>query len=320
MHKDLVLGFDIGGTSTRALLATLDGERVGAAQGPGGNPTSHGLPASLKAIGEAAAAAIGDHDPARIRALHLGLAGGQPYEDPANRAQLSQVWTGLGIDAPVAIDTDLTVAFAAATPAPTGTVAIGGTGAIAAAIEDRHLTGRADGYGWLLGDEGSGYWLGRQAARVALKVLDGHLPTGPLAEAVITAAWPGPTRPATRELIDVIAHRPPLQLAAYARLVTTAADNGDPQATALLDEAATLLTTTIASVRHTGADTPIVLGGSLLTETTRVGIGVRTQLTARFPTAPLHTARDGAAGAAWLAAYPYLPDAVAAHGVFTAGG
>lgn len=319
MHKDLVLGFDIGGTSTRALLATLDGKHVGAAQGPGGNPTSHGLEASLAAIGDAAREAIGEADPARIRAIHLGMAGGQPYEDPANRAQLSAVWTGLGLDAPVAVDTDLTVAFAAATPAPSGTVAIGGTGAIAAAVDDRRLTRRADGYGWLLGDEGSGFWLGKQAARTALKVLDGSLPSGPLAEAVIAAAWTRPGRPDIRELIDVIAHRPPLELAGYARLVTTAADEDDAQAIALLDEAAKLLSSTIASVRETRADTPIVLGGSLLTGGTRVGAGVRERLAELFPTAPVHTARDGAAGAAWLAAMPYVDDPAGVHHAFTGG-
>ncbi|HEY1174717.1 MAG TPA: BadF/BadG/BcrA/BcrD ATPase family protein, partial [Phytomonospora sp.] len=316
MHKDLVLGFDIGGTSTRALLATMDGHRVAAAQGPGGNPTSHGLDASLKAIGDPAAKAVDPAHAARIRGLHLGIAGGQPYEDPANRARLSAVWTHLGIDAPMEVDTDLTVAFAAATPAPSGTVAIGGTGAIAAAVEDRRLTGRADGYGWLLGDEGSGYWLGRQAARVALKALDGHLPSGPLAEAVIAAAWPKPTRPLTRELIDVIAHRPPLELAEYARLVTAADDAGDEQAAALLDEAAALLTATITSVREPGADTPIVLGGSLLTGDTRVATGVRARLADLFPGAPVHTARDGAAGAAWLAALPHIEDGPAVHAAF----
>jgi len=319
MPKDLVLGFDIGGTSTRALLATLDGKHVGAAQGPGGNPTSHGLEASLTAIENAAREAIGGADATRIRAVHLGMAGGQPYEDPANRARLSTVWTRLRVDAHVTVDTDLTVAFAAATPAPSGTVAIGGTGAIAAAVGDRRLTRRADGYGWLLGDEGSGFWLGRQAVRTALKVLDGRLPSGPLAEAVIAAAWTRAGRPDIRELIDVIAHRPPLELAGYARLVTTAAEAGDERAVALLDEAAGLLSETIASVREAGAETPIVLGGSLLTGGTRVGAGVRARLAELFPTAPVHTARDGAAGAAWLAAAEYIEDPAGVHHAFTGG-
>ncbi|MEV0647034.1 BadF/BadG/BcrA/BcrD ATPase family protein [Phytomonospora sp. NPDC050363] len=317
MRKDLVLGFDIGGTSTRALLATMDGTPAGTGRAGGGNPTSHGVEASIAAIGAAAREALGDTDPARVRAGHLGLAGGQPYEEPGNRARLDHLWTALGLDAPFAVDIDLTVAFAAATPTPDGTVAIGGTGAIAAAVEQRRLTRRADGYGWLLGDEGSGFWLGRQAARTALKAVDGFLPTGPLAEAVIAEAWPHPRRPAIRELVDVLARRPPLELAAYAPLVTAAAGAGDPQATAILDEAARLLSATIASIRDDSADTPIVLGGSLLTAGTPVGASVRARLAELFPTATIHTARDGAAGAAWLAALPYLADPEAAHKAFT---
>ncbi|WP_228564599.1 BadF/BadG/BcrA/BcrD ATPase family protein, partial [Catenulispora rubra] len=80
---------------------------------------------------------------------------------------------------------DVTVAFAAGTPAPDGTLLVSGTGAVAARMHDRLPVHFRDGYGWLLGDEGSGFWIGRQAARAALAAADGRRPMAELATSVL---------------------------------------------------------------------------------------------------------------------------------------
>lgn len=315
MRSDLVLGFDIGGTSTRALTASLSGRRLGTGAAPGGNPTSHGTETALANIADAAAQALSNVDPARVAAVHIGLAGGEPLQHGHGKAALDAVFTTLGVPtaSPVTCGPDAIVAFAAGTPSPDGTIAIGGTGALAAGITGHEMTTRGDGYGWLLGDWGSGFWLGKRAVRATLLAIDGHAPLGPLAHAVLTEAWTGTGTPTSRRLIDVIMRRPHMTLATYAPLVTTAADAGDPAATALLEEAAAHLVTTIASVHDNGEHTPIVLAGSLLTAGTVVGTRVRERLTEIFPAAPLSTASDGVGGAAWLAARGLVTDPGALH-------
>ena len=68
----------------------------------------------------------------------------------------------------------LTRRSASGTSAPRGAVLIAGTGTIAAWIADGEVTHRIDGHGWLVGDDGSGFWLGRQAVRAVLAELDGR--------------------------------------------------------------------------------------------------------------------------------------------------
>ncbi|GLZ78779.1 N-acetylglucosamine kinase [Actinorhabdospora filicis] len=315
MRSDLVLGFDIGGTSTRALTATLTGERLATGTAPGGNPTSHGTDTALAHIAQAAAHTLTGIDPTRVAAVHIGLAGGEPLQHGPGKTALDTVFTTLGVPTttPVTCGTDLIVAFAAGTSSPEGTIAIGGTGAVAGGVAGHELISRGDGYGWLLGDAGSGFWLGKRAVRATLEAIDGHAPIGPLAKAVLAETWNEPGEPTSRRLIDVVMRRPHMTLAAHARLVTTAATDGDPVAIALLEQAAAHLAATIISVRDTRERTPIVLAGSLLTAGTAVGTGVRDRLTRAFPDAPLLTGTDGVAAAAWLAARDLVDDPTALH-------
>lgn len=81
---------------------------------------------------------------------------------------------------------------------------VAGTGAIAAEVRDLRLDRVADGHGWLLGDAGSGFWLGREAVRGLLADLDaGRAPT-PLGRQVLTdllgapEVAPAPATPSTR--------------------------------------------------------------------------------------------------------------------------
>ena len=179
----LVLGGDLGGTSTRILIADHDGTVVGRGAAGGGNPTSH--PASAAAaLGQALQQALSGLDPSRVRAAVIGAAGGSALSDPAVRAQFDAAWTGAGLDCRADYIGDLEVAFASGTPEPDGTVLIAGTGSAAGVVVDHRLTRTADGHGWLLGDDGSGFWLGREAVRSVLRALDLGEPTGALGAGV----------------------------------------------------------------------------------------------------------------------------------------
>jgi N-acetylglucosamine kinase-like BadF-type ATPase len=301
----LVLGGDVGGTSTRILVAGRDGTPVARATTGGGNPVSHPDTAAA-ALGDALRAALADVDPARIRVAVVGLAGSSALDQPHVRAAFERAWTGARVTCTPTYVSDLAVAFAGGTPEPDGTVLVAGTGAVAGAVRDRRVVRTADGHGWLLGDDGSGFWLGREAARATLRALDEDEPPGPLAAAVLrelgaeeaAAASGAPERRAM--VIQTVHSRPPVRLADLAPLVGAGCDAGDPMAQRIADDAARLLTGTVGRVRPDEESTPIVLAGGLARADGPVGARLRELVRARFA-GDVVSAADGVAGAAWLA-------------------
>ncbi|MEU4554455.1 N-acetylglucosamine kinase [Micromonospora violae] len=308
MSDTVVVGLDVGGTSTRAAVLTLTGQRVGTGRAGGGNPTSHGAERAAAELLTALREALADVDPTRVAAGTIGLAGaGRLLADPAGRAAFDRAWHDAGLRCPYEVHGDALVAYASGTASPDGTILIAGTGAITAQVHELRLDRIADGHGWLLGDAGSGFWLGREAVRRLLADLDAGRAPGTLATTVLTELLgsaeiaPRP-RASVDATIQAVTRRPPIELARLAPLVVDAATHGDPVATALLAEAAAHLVDSVGRIRPDGAVTPVVLGGGLLTGDTPLATAVRAEVGRRWPAAPLRTAGDGAAAAAWLAA------------------
>ncbi|HEX7745661.1 MAG TPA: BadF/BadG/BcrA/BcrD ATPase family protein [Micromonosporaceae bacterium] len=321
MRTSLVLGLDVGGTSTRAVLASIDGKRVGTGRAGGGNPTTHG-PAAAGHLKAALGEALTGVEPAAVRAGTIGLAGGARLgADPDARTAFDRVWRDAGLRCEYAVVSDALAAYAAGTPAPDGTVLIAGTGAIAAEICDLAVARVADGHGWLLGDAGSGFWLGREAVRRTLADLDAGREPAPLSRLVLRQLLgaAAPAEPSSRAMVEsvvqAVTRRPPVELAALSNLVMRAYAAGDAGAREIVDEAARLLSASIARIRPADAVTPVVLGGGLLTTDTPLARAVSREIDRRWPAAPRRLARNAAAGAAWLAArgLPEVTDPLALH-------
>ncbi|MFF5296527.1 N-acetylglucosamine kinase [Paractinoplanes globisporus] len=290
---NLVVGVDAGGTASRAVVATLSGEVVGRGVAGPGNPISSG-PAAALAVGAALRDALSTVDPSEVVGGVLGLAGTSAVSAPTIATAFADMWAGLGLSCPMRIVGDVVTAFAGGTPSPSGSVLIAGTGAIAARLENHEIVAEADGLGWLLGDEGSGRWIGLQALRHAVR--DWH---SPFAKSV--AAHAGATSPD-----DLVAWAQSLPLAdidALSPVVCTAARAGDPTAHTIVTAAVSCLLTTLDVA--TAAPGPVVLAGGLLSGDTLVRDGVLAALDARH--VPTGTSRDPAAAAAWLAARPLTP-------------
>ncbi|QKW40911.1 ATPase [Actinomadura sp. NAK00032] len=167
-----MVGIDAGGTKTRCVVLTLGGALAGSGTGPGANPNSGGDTAG--ALTTALREALGDLDRTHILTGVFGIAGAGSAGRPAAVAAARQAWQGVGLRGSPAVVTDIAVAFAAGTSEPKGIVVFSGTGAGAAVISDGTIVQRADGYGWLVGDEGSAVWLGKEAVRAALAAYDGR--------------------------------------------------------------------------------------------------------------------------------------------------
>jgi N-acetylglucosamine kinase-like BadF-type ATPase len=288
----LVLGVDIGGTSTRALVTTVAGVRVASGRAGAGNPVTVEAPHAAANLATALRRALSTVDPADIRAVVVGAAGA------ANPEPVRRVVHAAGITCPVRVVGDAVTAFAAGTDEPTGTVLVCGTGAVAARVEAGALTRTADGLGWLLGDLGSAFWIGREAAVATANQRYDGAPESPLTRAVATALRPGtPTGVSTVDgdaIVTAVYRREPRDLAALAPLVTGAA--ADHRARTILDGAAHHLFATVSRILGDG---PLVLAGGVL----RHCDPVRKELLRRLgPRVPVRIAGAGEVGAARLAA------------------
>jgi N-acetylglucosamine kinase-like BadF-type ATPase len=321
MTDAMVLGLDVGGTSTRAAVVSLTGERLGGGRAGGGNPTSHGAERAAEQLRIALAAALTGLDPRRVRAGVIGLAGaGRLLTDSATRSAFDRAWRDVGLTCPYETVGDALVGYASGAAEPDGTILIAGTGAIAAEVRDLTLGRTADGHGWLLGDAGSGFWLGREGVRHTLAALDSATPPDRLGTLILTELLgsaevaPRP-RDTVDALVQAVTRRPPVELARLAPLVLDAARAGEPPAAAIVAEAADRLTASVSRIRSADDASPIVLGGGLLTGDTPLARAVRPVLAARWPEAPLRDAGDGALAAAWLAArtLPEVTDPAALH-------
>ncbi|MGV9778560.1 N-acetylglucosamine kinase [Streptosporangium sp. NPDC003464] len=298
----LVIGVDGGGTSTRCVVATESGEVVGRGYGRGANALSAADPGG--SLRTALRAALETLDPGRVAGGVFGLAGAGSAREQAE-AVATRAWQAAGLAGRPSVVPDMLAAFAGATEEPSGAVLIAGTGAVAARIEDRRLVRRVDGHGWLLGDEGSGTWIGRRAVRAVLAALDGRAAPTALHRGTLGGA---PAHQIVSMVHQGIAEDGPAWLARLAPEVESAAAAGDAAAVAILEEAARRLAGTVRSLGP--GPGPLVLAGSLLTEPTLLAAEVRAKLEGGV----VVPARDSAAGAAALALHgPGVHPAPGAH-------
>jgi N-acetylglucosamine kinase-like BadF-type ATPase len=282
----LVLGIDIGGTSTRALVTTVAGERVAFGSAGAGNPVTVPAPVADASLRAALAGALSHVDPRRIGAVVAGAAGA------SHPAPVEKALRDAGITCSVSVVGDAVTAFAAGTDETAGTVLIAGTGAVAARVEGGDLVRTADGLGWLLGDLGSAFWIGREAAVVTADQRYDDAPESSLTRAVATAL--GVSAQDGDAVVTAVYRRAPRDLAALAPLVTAAAP--DPRARAILEGAASHLHATLSRVLGDG---PLVLAGGVL----RHSAPVREALLRRLgPHVRVSLAGPGEVGAARLAA------------------
>lgn len=284
---ELVVGVDAGGTASTAVVATIQGKVVGRGRSGPGNPLTAGAADAATAVAAAVREALGSCPPASIGAATLGIAG------PATAAQFAPALAAMGMTGPVRVVGDVVTAFAAGSPAAGGAVLIAGTGAIAAAVRADAVVRTVDGLGWLLGDEGSGRWMGLRAVRVAVRDFSTPFAGRVAARAGVSSA---------DEMVYWAQALPLGEITELAPLVCALARSADPQATAIVGEAVAHLVRTLDEL---DTDGPVVLAGGLLAADTPIRDGVLGVLHERGLRP--RTGHDPAAGAAWLAARPLSP-------------
>ncbi len=254
-----VLGIDAGGTKTRALLADDAGGILAAASGGGANLRTHGelgVEKVLHAIVEEVESTAG----VRAEAVALGIAGA---DRPDDHAVLRDILRRIGFRRNVVVTNDARVAFVAGSIRRVGLAVVCGTGSIAWGRNAAGEVARAGGWGWHVGDEGSGFWIGERALRASLCAYDGRGRATTLPGAVLSHFGLARMDELVRSVYD--REYPRHEVALFSVRVADEASRGDAVAREILDDAVAELVSAAASVatrlRLAGTDHDVVLSG-----------------------------------------------------------
>jgi glucosamine kinase len=255
-----LMGVDGGATKTLAAVLDLRERTLYLGHGASSNPDAVGARAATKSLLGATDEAIGRAGIAReeLDAAVLAIAGTDTDAVAAHvRESRPKTWV---------VVNDVIGAWAAATGAQLGVGAISGTGSNVFGVGGtgpKLRSWRAGGWGHVLGDEGSGYWLAVHSIRAALSDRERSGPETALSAAAVDFFGVGSV-----EALAALVYSKPLakgEIAAFAIETARVAHAGDAVALALYERAAAELGGQVTAViERTGLvdDFPVGLIGS----------------------------------------------------------
>jgi glucosamine kinase len=249
----VIIGLDIGGTKTHGIRFE-DGIAVADESAGSSNVQNVTRDEAARNIADLFARIGGGS----VSQVYAGSGGIDTDEDAAALASLIQPHVP-GARVTVVHDSRLLLA---AGHASTGVAVIAGTGSAAWGRNSDGDEARAGGWGYLLGDEGSGYWLGREAVRYSLRQMNQGQPADQLTSALLQSC--GVEHPNKLIALFHSPHTGRRFWAQQARHVVEAAAGGHPASQAMLGQAgrdlAGLALQVLDQLRITG---PVILGGGL---------------------------------------------------------
>lgn len=270
MHTPLFLGIDGGASKTVALLARADGSILARAQVGGSNKQVSGVEATLNALHQVVQAVFNAAGlPMQpVVAACLGLSGVDRPEDLVlirGWSEERRLCEGL------VVVNDARLVIAAGTPQGHGIGLICGTGSIAIGRSADGRMARAGGWGYILGDEGSGYDIALRALRAATQAADGRGP----AQGILAALLEQWGRQEPFELIPYVYNQgdPRASLSELPPLIGRLAENGDEDAAKILDQAGEDLAAMVlaaAEQLEMEGPLPVALAGSVILRTPRL--------------------------------------------------
>jgi N-acetylglucosamine kinase-like BadF-type ATPase len=276
------LGLDAGGSQTRWALADTNGELVvqGHVAGLSGLQlqSDAGL-ASLRATLQTLAHALNEVIQGQPLALYGGFTGLGAEQDKA--ALLALLQEALPVSASHSTLThDMDIAYRAAFTPGAGYLVYAGTGSIAAYIDAQGQTHRAGGRGYLLGDEGGGYWIAREALAWVWRQEDrspGSWKQSPMAQRLFDAVG-GNDWQFTRAFVYGSDRGAMGRLA----LQVAASSQDDPAAHALLLRAGAALGALAQHLLNRFGPRPVTAGGRALLLSPLLEAGMRSTLPAEI--------------------------------------
>jgi len=228
--NELVLGIDGGGSKTIAILVNRSGELEQVSRSTGINPQDR---ADWKLEFSNLADALKQRLP-RVESACIGAPG---YGEIPSISALQNEFFKTRFSCPVIVENDVRLAFDGAFLGAAGILLLVGTGTMAWA-SDGVSHARFGGWGDIYGDEGSGFWIGRQTLSIASRQLDGRLPPESFSQDLLRHLSIDPDRGAEHLCVWAYehAHRRSA-IAALSRFVSAQAISGNSTARQLLTEA-----------------------------------------------------------------------------------
>lgn len=280
---NLVLGIDGGGTKTAAWLSTLvssgEDRPLGCGIAGPGNPRAAGFEIAFGNIKLAVDAAFANANlqPLKIQAACLALAGA---DRPAERSRLEKWCVEQNLAERLVLTNDAEPLLAAASPQNWGIALISGTGSFAIGRNRKGVTERCGGWGYLFGDEGSGYALAIAGLQAAARAADGRSESTQLLARLQQRL--GVSTP--QELVEAI-YRPEFsrhQVAELADVVFEADRDGDLTARGLIHDSATqlaeLVQTLVRKLDFSSEKFPLAVAGGMLLHCERLRVAVAEKL------------------------------------------
>jgi N-acetylglucosamine kinase-like BadF-type ATPase len=220
----------VGGTKTPVAVAE-DDTILGRADGPGAAVRPGRALVAATTITEVVRRALAAAGRLNGDVLVVGAAGAGREPE---REELRKALRGEALATSVVVTTDIDIALAAAFNDGPGIVVSAGTGSVAVGRDRAGKQHRIGGYGWQMGDEGSGYAIGRAALGAVSRAMDSRSPKTALSERILRA-----TRSSDFDaLIRWAAGASPAEVAAMAPHVMAVAAEGDQLAQGITDYAA----------------------------------------------------------------------------------
>lgn len=290
---NVLIGIDAGGTKTRAVAGTLDGQLITDIITDGSNVNRYGWERAQAVLGDLFAS-IRAQLPASasISTVFMGMAG---IDREQERQKMNEWMYGQWPGISVVVEHDALSALVGATGQREGIVLISGTGSIAFGMNESGERYRVGGWGYLIGDEGSGYDIGRQALTAVMRAYDGRESATVLLRKLLQLY--GFYDP--QELIPLVYSESfsRERMADVARIVLESANEGDAVSLSILTRAADqlreLVETLLRRADFSKEQVLVVLTGgllhsdSLLTELVRKRLepGVQVSVSQRPPVA-----------------------------------
>ena len=250
------LGVDGGGSKTLAIVVDAQGRECGHGRAGSANYAAVGLDQAVHNIYDAVMQATSEVSCSLpLAKAWLGLAG---IDRPADSVLLSSCLHELATFVLVTNDAELLLS---ALGKDAGLVLIVGTGSIALARAQDGTITRVGGWGHILGDEGSGYDIGRRGLQAAVRAADKRGKATLLLD-LILQHW---QLRVVEDLIDAVYTTDnKARIAQVSTVVTKAARRGDSVSLEIVDQAAEELALLVHTVAPPRSQLPIVLGGGLL--------------------------------------------------------
>ncbi len=254
----IFVGVNVGGTRTTAVVGNAT-EILGRANGPGAAVRPGRALTSANTIADVTRKALASAGELTAGAMVVGAAGAG--RDP-ERNEVLNALTNEQVAERIQVTTDIEIALMAAFPESPGIVLNAGTGSIALGRDAEGKTHRTGGFGWQMGDEGSGYGIGKAAMGAVSRAHDGRGPSTRLTLRAMAAAKANNFD----QFVSWGTTATPADVAALAPGVIEMAQLGDQVAQGIVDYAVRelVLLVTALQPRCGGSPNSVALAGGLL--------------------------------------------------------